>query len=84
MLWPTPCIEIDVKPINQSISYLSDLSFWSSLDFTRINAYGTHVLINAAYEAGVERFIHVSTDEVYGGNSKVVSGRFLGTKSKII
>ena len=53
--------------------FLSDLSFWSSLDFTRINAYGTHVLINAAHEAGVDLFVHVSTDEVYGGNSTVVS-----------
>ena len=44
-----------------------DVSFWSSLDFTRTNVYGTHVLINAAYEAGVGLFIHVSTDEVYGG-----------------
>ena len=34
--------------------------------------YGTHVLINAAYEAGVDLFVHVSTDEVYGGHSKKV------------
>ncbi len=46
-----------------------DLSFWSSLDFTRTNVYGSHVLINAAYEAGVDLFVHVSTDEVYGGQS---------------
>lgn len=46
-----------------------DLSFWSSLDFTRTNVYGSHVLVNAAYEAGVSLFIHVSTDEVYGGHS---------------
>lgn len=46
-----------------------DLSFWSSLDFTRTNVYGSHVLINTAYEARVSLFIHVSTDEVYGANS---------------
>lgn len=46
-----------------------DLSFWSSLDFTRTNVYGSHVLVNTAYEAKVSLFIHVSTDEVYGGNS---------------
>lgn len=46
-----------------------DQSFWSSLGFTKANVYGSHVLVNAAYEAGVTRFIHVSTDEVYGGNS---------------
>ncbi|CAH1781323.1 unnamed protein product [Owenia fusiformis] len=48
-----------------------DNSFWSSLDFTRTNVYGTHVLVNAAYENKVKKFIHVSTDEVYGGNSTV-------------
>ncbi|ELT91052.1 hypothetical protein CAPTEDRAFT_223439 [Capitella teleta] len=46
-----------------------DLSFWSSLDFTRTNVFGSHVLVNAAHEAGVGLFIHASTDEVYGGNS---------------
>ena len=50
-----------------------DLSFWSSLDFTRTNVYGSHVLVNAAYEAGIEKFIHVSTDEVYGGKSTEVN-----------
>ena len=49
-----------------------DLSFWSSLDFTRVNAFGTHVLINAAFEAKVDLFVHVSTDEVYGGTSQYV------------
>lgn len=54
------------------IILLLDLSFWNSPEFTRVNAYGTHVLINAAHQAGVELFVHVSTDEVYGGNSTVV------------
>lgn len=49
-----------------------DKSFWSSLEFTKTNVYGTHVLINAAFEANVQRFIHVSTDEVYGGKSDSV------------
>jgi len=52
---------------------LVDLSFWSSLDFTRTNVYGSHVLINTAYEAQVSLFIHVSTDEVYGANSSGVN-----------
>ncbi len=56
----------------------SDLSFWSSLDFTHTNVYGTHVLLNAAYEASVKLFIHVSTDEVYGGNSSEVSPSEVG------
>ena len=49
-----------------------DLSFWSSLDFTHTNVYGTHVLIHSAFEARVKLFIHVSTDEVYGANSTEV------------
>ena len=50
-----------------------DLSFWSSLDFTRTNVYGSHVLVNAAYEASVSLFIYVSTDEVYGTNTVKVT-----------
>jgi len=34
--------------------------------FTETNVVGTGVLIDAAHRHGVERFIHVSTDEVYG------------------
>ncbi|XP_067393020.1 dTDP-D-glucose 4,6-dehydratase isoform X2 [Emydura macquarii macquarii] len=45
-----------------------DLSFWRTLEFTSVNVYGTHVLVTAAYEASVEKFIYVSTDEVYGGS----------------
>lgn len=52
-----------------------DLSFWSSLDFTRTNVYGSHVLVNAAYEAGVSLFIHVSTDEVYGSHSGMMTNK---------
>ncbi|RXM31093.1 hypothetical protein EOD39_7279, partial [Acipenser ruthenus] len=43
-----------------------DNSFWCSSEFTKVNVYGTHVLVKAAHEAAVEKFIHVSTDEVYG------------------
>src|SRR5262245_1212300 len=34
--------------------------------FIRSNVLGTQNLIDAARAAGVERFLHVSTDEVYG------------------
>ncbi|KXS21925.1 dTDP-D-glucose 4,6-dehydratase [Gonapodya prolifera JEL478] len=43
-----------------------DNSFGDSLDFTLNNVMGTHVLLEAARIHGVRRFIHVSTDEVYG------------------
>ncbi|ERE88474.1 dTDP-D-glucose 4,6-dehydratase-like protein [Cricetulus griseus] len=45
-----------------------DLSFVRAFEFTYVNVYGTHVLVNTAYEARVEKFIYVSTDEVYGGS----------------
>lgn len=43
-----------------------DTSFTNSTIFTLSNVYGTHVLIQQAYEGYVDKFIHVSTDEVYG------------------
>ncbi|CAN0897340.1 Trifunctional UDP-glucose 4,6-dehydratase/UDP-4-keto-6-deoxy-D-glucose 3,5-epimerase/UDP-4-keto-L-rhamnose-reductase RHM1 [Linum grandiflorum] len=45
-----------------------DNSFGNSFEFTKNNIYGTHVLLEACKLAAgqVKRFIHVSTDEVYG------------------
>lgn len=34
--------------------------------FDRTNVHGTRTLLEAAAAAGVDRFVHVSTDEVYG------------------
>lgn len=34
--------------------------------FVRTNCVGTNVLCDSAVRAGVERFVHISTDEVYG------------------
>jgi UDP-glucose 4,6-dehydratase len=43
-----------------------DNSFGNNIEFTK-NIYGTHVLLEACKVIGiVHRFIHVSTDEVYG------------------
>ncbi|CAN8074241.1 unnamed protein product [Agarophyton chilense] len=48
-----------------------DNSFHSSISFTSNNVVGTHVLLEAAREyAQIKRFIHVSTDEVYGGETE--------------
>jgi len=42
-------------------------SFGESLQYTRDNVMGTHNLLEAArLYSGLQRFIHVSTDEVYG------------------
>ena len=47
-----------------------DNSFGNSFTFTKNNIEGTHVLLEAAKRAGtVKRFVHVSTDEVYGESS---------------
>eukprot|EP00758_Cryptobia_borreli_P002374 Tbor_TRINITY_DN2985_c0_g1::TRINITY_DN2985_c0_g1_i1::g.1034::m.1034/K12450/RHM; UDP-glucose 4,6-dehydratase len=44
-----------------------DNSFGNSLSFTRSNIQGTHSLLECARIYGkIEKFIHVSTDEVYG------------------
>ena len=47
-----------------------DNSFGNSFVFTMTNVMGTHVLLEAAKAHNIRRFLHVSTDEVYGeGNS---------------
>jgi UDP-glucose 4,6-dehydratase len=44
-----------------------DNSFGNSFAFTHNNIYGTHVLLESAKNnPNLKRFIHVSTDEVYG------------------
>jgi dTDP-glucose 4,6-dehydratase len=44
-----------------------DNSFGNSVQFTLDNVYGTHVLLECCREYGsIRRFIHISTDEVYG------------------
>jgi len=44
-----------------------DNSFGNSFQFTENNILGTHVLLEASKAYGkIQRFVHVSTDEVYG------------------
>jgi len=43
-----------------------DNSFGNSFRFTQSNTLGTHTLLEAARVNKVAKFIHVSTDEVYG------------------
>jgi dTDP-glucose 4,6-dehydratase len=43
-----------------------DRSIAGAAEFVSTNVVGTQVLLQAAFEAGVGRFVHVSTDEVYG------------------
>jgi dTDP-glucose 4,6-dehydratase len=54
-----------------------DRSIISSLEFVKTNVLGTQVLLDAARSSGVKRFVHISTDEVYG--SLGPTGAFLET-----
>lgn len=55
-----------------------DRSFGNSLEFTQTNILGTHILLECAKTFNIKRFIHVSTDEVYG---EVLEGRAEEEKS---
>lgn len=43
-----------------------DRSILGATEFVLTNVVGTQTMLAAALEAGVNRFVHVSTDEVYG------------------
>jgi dTDP-glucose 4,6-dehydratase len=44
-----------------------DNSFKNSLQFTKTNVYGTHVLLECSRVYGkIDLFVHMSTDEIYG------------------
>jgi dTDP-glucose 4,6-dehydratase len=43
-----------------------DRSILGAADFVLTNVLGTQTLLQAAVDAGVGKFVHVSTDEVYG------------------
>lgn len=47
-----------------------DRSLLSAKEFFDTNVFGTYVLLEAALKAGIKRFVHVSTDEVYGSRAK--------------
>jgi dTDP-glucose 4,6-dehydratase len=46
-----------------------DRSIKSAAEFLTTNVIGTQNLINCSREFGVKKFIHISTDEVYGANT---------------
>lgn len=46
-----------------------DNSFESSILFTKSNTLGTHILLEECRKAGLKKFLHISTDEVYGENN---------------
>lgn len=43
-----------------------DRSILGSSVFVQTNVVGTNILLDVAKESGIQRFLHISTDEVYG------------------
>lgn len=58
--------EGDVDVVHFAAESHVDRSILSGLPFVTTNVVGTQVLLDAARARGVRRFVHVSTDEVYG------------------
>jgi dTDP-glucose 4,6-dehydratase len=57
-----------------------DRSIMDALEFVRTNVQGTHTLVEAARRCRIERFVHISTDEVYGS---LLTGESAGEKSPL-
>lgn len=61
----------ELMPEHNAVVHLAaeshvDRSFFAAGAFLSTNVLGTHVLLDAARRSGVDKFVHVSTDEVYG------------------
>jgi dTDP-glucose 4,6-dehydratase len=48
-----------------------DVSFFNSIEFTKNNVLGTHVLLELCRKYGISKFLHMSTDEVYGSKDDI-------------
>ncbi|WP_030769016.1 MULTISPECIES: dTDP-glucose 4,6-dehydratase [unclassified Streptomyces] len=62
---------LDLLPGHDAVVHFAaeshvDRSVASSAPFFRTNVVGTQTLLDACLATGVQRFVHVSTDEVYG------------------
>nr|AKT74255.1 TxnB1 [Streptomyces bottropensis] len=62
---------MDVLPGHDAVVHFAaeshvDRSIAGSAPFITTNVVGTHTLLECCRRTGVERFVHVSTDEVYG------------------
>ena len=62
-----------MKKVNTVVHFAAeshvDRSIENPENFVSTNVLGTFVLLQAAYELKIEKFLHVSTDEVYGSIS---------------
>jgi len=64
------CYILEERKIDTVIHFAAqshvDHSFGNALSFTENNVLGTHVMLESARACGIKKFIHISTDEVYG------------------
>ena len=60
------CGEGSLYVVHMAAESHVDRSILSGMPFVQANVVGTQVLLDACRARGVERFVHVSTDEVYG------------------
>jgi dTDP-glucose 4,6-dehydratase len=60
-----------------------DRSIHEAGTFLETDVWGTYVLLEAARKCGIQRFVHISTDEVYGeaGDNPSIEGDDLRPKS---
>ncbi|HNX91068.1 MAG TPA: GDP-mannose 4,6-dehydratase, partial [Candidatus Omnitrophota bacterium] len=64
----------DVKAVMKNVDYVVHFAAESHVDrsikrsevFIKTNIVGTHMLLELARENKIKKFVHVSTDEVYG------------------
>jgi len=69
---------LDVESIMKDIDYVIHLAAESHVDrsiqgpeiFIKTNVLGTQILLESAKKNNIQRFIHISTDEVYGSLGK--------------
>lgn len=61
-----PLVERADLVINFAAETHVDRSILGAEDFVRTNVVGTQVMLDAVRDCGVEKFVQVSTDEVYG------------------
>lgn len=59
-----------MQQVDQVVHFAAESHVDRSIDdgsvFVRTNVLGTYILLESALEHGIKRFVHVSTDEVYG------------------
>lgn len=72
------CDRTVVNELMQKVDYVLhfaaeshvDRSIDDASDFVKTNVLGTFILLDSALKHNIKRFIHISTDEVYGSRTK--------------